>query len=314
MTSRRTVVRTGLALAVGGGLLGAAAPPTEDGPAGRLRIATGEESNFYLAFGRLLAAELTAALPRLVAVAVPTEASVANLEMLEAGTADLALTLADIAATAQAGAPPFRRRVPLRALGRVYENYLQLAVRADSPIATVAELDGHVVSLSAARSGAAVIGARLLAAAGAHATVRHLELPAARDALRDGAIDAMLVSGGVPLAALSTLDEEVGIRLLPLAPHLPALPGDGYEAVRVPAGAYHSGEVDTIGVANLLVCRPDLPDEVAAAVTRVLVRRAGRLVPAQTVATQFLDVRALIGTGSVALHPGAVETYRALHG
>ncbi|NIH80556.1 TAXI family TRAP transporter solute-binding subunit [Amycolatopsis viridis] len=312
--TRRSVLRAGVALAVTGGLLTAGQPPRSEGPAGLLRIATGEESGFYRAFGQLLAAELRAAYPRLDAVALVTEASVANLEMLEAGTADLALVLADIAGTALGGTAPFGHRIELRALGRVYENYLQLAVRADSPVTTVADLAGRTVSLGAARSGGAVLGDRVLAAAGVTATIRHLSMAAARDALKTGAIDAMLVSGGVPLPVLSTLDSEVGIRLVPLAPYLPALHGFGYEAVRVPAGAYRSPEVDTIGVASLLVCRPDLPTPVAAAVTRVLVQQASRLVPAQTVAIQFLDVRSLIGTGSVPLHPGAVATYRALHG
>ncbi|GHE82768.1 C4-dicarboxylate ABC transporter substrate-binding protein [Amycolatopsis deserti] len=314
MTSRRSLLRAGVAVAVAGAALRSGAPPRAGGPAGRLRIATGEEAGFYLAFGQLLAAEVNAAYPRLHTVALPTEATVANLEMLDAGAAELALSLGDIAAAATTGNPPFGRRLELRALGRVYENYLQLAVRADSPITSVADLTGRTVSLGATRSGGAVVGRRLLAAASVTAHVRHLPMLDARDALKAGAIDAMLVSGGVPLPVLSTLDSEIGIRLLPLAPYLPALRGFGYEAVRVPAGAYRSPEVDTIGVANLLVCRPDLPDDIAAAVTRVLVQRASRLVPAQTVATQFLDVRSLIGTGTVPLHPGAVATYRALHG
>ncbi|WP_336215404.1 hypothetical protein [Nonomuraea sp. LPB2021202275-12-8] len=50
--------------------------------------------------------------------------------------------------------------------------------------------------------------------------------------------------------------------------------------------------------------RLSLPDDVAAAAARVLVGHAADLVPAPAVGTQFLDVRTLIGTGKVALHPG----------
>jgi hypothetical protein len=46
----------------------------------------------------------------------------------------------------------------------------------------------------------------------------------------------------------------------------------------------------------------------------VLVTRAARLVPAQAIGTQFLDPRSLIVTSKIPLHPGAVATYRALHG
>ncbi|MGP4099053.1 hypothetical protein [Nonomuraea sp. KM90] len=53
---------------------------------------------------------------------------------------------------------------------------------------------------------------------------------------------------------------------------------------------------------------------VAAAVARVLVGHAADLVSAPALGTRFLDVRALIGTGEVAAHPGAASAYRALHG
>ena len=320
MIRRRTFLVAGLAGVTGATVtLAGSAPPGEAGPAGEVRIATGEETGFYRAFGQLLAAELTAAYSRLRCTALPTEASVANLGMIDAGQAELAMTLADIAESALSGSAPFSRPVALRALGRVYENYLQLAVLADSPITAVPHLAGRTISLGSAGSGGAVLGARLLRVAGLpDVRALHLSMAQARDALATRAIDAMLVAGGVPLPVLSTLDEEVGIRLLPLSPFLPALrsPGRiGYESVRVPAGAYRgSGEVDTIGVANLLVCRPDLPGDVAGGVTRVLAQRAGELVPAQAVGTQFLDVRSLIGTGAVPLHPGAAAAYRALHG
>ncbi|MGW4168745.1 TAXI family TRAP transporter solute-binding subunit [Streptomyces chartreusis] len=326
--ARRTVLRAAVGVACTG-LLAAAgtadARHTDRGPEGRLRIATGESGNLYAAFGRLLADQVRAAYPRLSCEVIHSEASVDNIRMLQAHRADVALSLADIAWAAYDGAAPFGRPVPLRAIGRVYENYLQLAVRADAPIRTVADLAGHTVSLGAPASGGAVLGDRLLRAAGltpgTDVQVRRLLLPQAVRAMRDGAIDALLVSGGLPLPALSGLGALRGIRLLPLASLLPRLrtgtepSGPGLEAVTVPAGAYRgTPEVTTIGVANLLLCRPDLPSPVAAALTDVLVRRATHLVPASALGTQFLDARSLISTGSVPLHPGAVVAYRELHG
>ncbi|MFJ8632309.1 TAXI family TRAP transporter solute-binding subunit [Streptomyces sp. NPDC093568] len=319
--------RTALGLA-GAGLLTAAtadARHADRGPQGRLRIATGEAGNFYAAFGRLLAEQVTAAYPRLSCEVINSEATVANIRLLQSGRAEVALALADIAWAARAGSAPFGRPVPLRAIGRVYENYLQLAVPADTPIRTVADLAGRTVSLGAPASGGAVLGDRLLRAAGltpgTDVRVRRLLLPRAVRAMRDGSIDALLVSGGIPLPTLTALDTRRRIRLLPLADLLPRLrpgtdrSGPGLEAVTVPAGAYRGApEVTTIGVANLLLCRPDLPTPVAAALTDVLVRRATHLVPATALGTQFLDARSLISTGAVPLHPGAVLAYRELHG
>ncbi|MFE6941768.1 TAXI family TRAP transporter solute-binding subunit [Streptomyces chartreusis] len=325
--TRRTVLRAAVGVACTGLLAAtgtADARHTDRGPEGRLRIATGESGNLYAAFGRLLADQVRAAYPRLSCEVIHSEASVDNIRMLQAREADVALSLADIAWAAYDGSAPFGRPVPLRAIGRVYENYLQLAVRADAPIRTVADLTGHTVSLGAPASGGAVLGDRLLRAAGltpgTDVQVRRLLLPQAVRAMRDGAIDALLVSGGLPLPALSGLGARRGIRLLPLASLLPRLrgtepSGPGLEAVTVPAGAYRgTPEVTTIGVANLLLCRPDLPSPVAAALTDVLVRRATHLVPSSALGTQFLDARSLISTGSVPLHPGAVVAYRELHG
>ncbi|TXS52565.1 TAXI family TRAP transporter solute-binding subunit [Streptomyces sp. uw30] len=327
-TARRTVLRAALGVA-GTGLLAAAGTAdsrhTDRGPQGRLRIATGESGNLYAAFGLLLADQVRAAYPRLSCEVINSEASVDNIRMLQSRRADVALSLADIAWAAYGGSQPFARRVPLRAIGRVYENYLQLAVRADAQIRTVADLAGHTVSLGAPASGGAVLGDRLLRAAGltpgADVQVRRMLLPQAVRAMRDGEIDALLVSGGLPLPALSGLGARRGIRLLPLAALLPHLragrepSGPGLEAVTVPAGAYPgTPEVTTIGVANLLLCRPDLPSPVAAALTDVLVRRATHLVPTTALGTQFLDARSLISTGAVPLHPGAVVAYRELHG
>jgi hypothetical protein len=67
-------------------------------------------------------------------------------------------------------------------------------------------------------------------------------------------------------------------------------------------------------VSNLLVCRPDLARNVAGAITRLLVLRATALVPDNAAGTQFLDVRSMIGTGGIALRPGAVAAYRSLRG
>lgn len=325
---RRSVLRAAVGTACTGLLAGVAAADAryaDRGPQGRLRIATGESGNFYAAFGQLLADQVRAVYPGLSCEVINSEASVANVRLLQTGRAEVALALADIAWAAYGGSAPFGRRVPLRAIGRVYENYLQLAVHAEAPIRTVADLAERTVSLGAPASGGAVLGDRLLRAAGltpgADVQVRHLLLPQAARAMREGAIDALLVSGGLPLPTLSGLDTRRGIRLLPLADLLPRLragtqgPGPGLEAVTVPAGAYRgSPEVTTIGVANLLLCRPDLPVPVAAALTDVLVRRATHLVPTTALGTQFLDVRSLISTGVVPLHPGAVVAYRELHG
>ncbi|WP_333753305.1 TAXI family TRAP transporter solute-binding subunit [Streptomyces sp. IBSBF 2394] len=326
--NRRGVLRAAFGTAAAGALGGVLAGDLahgRSGPDGVLRLATGEPTAFYAAFGRLLADQVEAAHPGLRCRVRTTAGSITNIELLRDGEADLGLVLTDTARAAQ-GTGLFPRPVPLRAIGRVYETYLQFAVRADAPVRSVADLAGHPVSLGAVGSGAAHLGARLLSAAGlgpgTDVPVRHLRLADAAAALRAGSVVGLLVAGGVPLPTLSDLDRDPGLRFLPLAGLLPGLAGgregmaaSGLEEVSLPQSAYRaSAGVATVGVSNLLVCRPDLDPAVAGTLTRLLVRRAPEFVPDHAVGAQFLDVRSLIGTGGVPLHPGAAAAYRSLHG
>jgi len=306
--SRRSLLRGLLAAPLVAGCAGGTAHP--------LTLAAGEPGGFYVEFGELLAAALGAA--GLPATVENTGGSVDNIEQLRGGTAALGLVLNDIALAARNGEAPFGAPVPLQAIGRVYENYMQLVVRAEDPATSAGDLAGHPVSLGAVGSGAAVFGDRLLAAAGITADVTRRPLRDAVTALESGSTDALLWSGGVPTPALAELAARRPVRLLPLVEHLPQLRsryGDVYGAVTVPADAYGpAAPVPTVGVANLLVCTPALPADPAGAVARTLVAAAPELVPESALGTQYLDQRSLIGTGEIPLHPGAVAAYRALHG
>lgn len=267
-------------------------------PSGTIKIAGGEPGGFYNDFAALLS---RLAPSPLTITALQTGGSADNLRLLREGTADLGLTLSDSA----------HLETGLVALGRVYENYLQLVVLESSPYRTPADLVGKPVSLGAAGSGASLQGERL--ALGVRE--QHYPLRNAIDALKAGEIAGLLWSGGVPTPELNKAS---GIRLLPLDSFLPRLRqdyGKVYERVDVRMGVYGSpADIPTIGTPNLLVCRPDLSAEYASAVVRLLVEKAAELVPEQALGTQYLDVRSLIDTGKVPLHPGAATEYRRLHG
>ncbi len=293
------------ATGVGAALLtgcGPGTPPT-------VRLAAGEIGGFYHAFTALLAA-VAAESGTLRIEPVTTMGSLANLEMLTRGQVDAALTLADAVQLA----PDH-----LAAIGRVYENYLQLAVRVDGPIGEVADLRGARISLGAPGSGATLTGERLLRAAdlnpGSDVTVTHLALRDAVAAIAADAADALLWAGGVPTGIL---DVPRALRLIDmgsLAQPMRDRFGYLYDRVVIPADAYPgTPAVRTIGVANLLVTTTSLPTELADALTELLITRADRLVPAVAAGTQFLDVRSLIGTDGIPLHPGAARVYWRYHG
>lgn len=275
-----------------------------------VRLAAGEQGGFFWEFSGLLAAAADrAGVSRLTPL--QTGGSVENLEMLRSGDADLAMSLADIIPAAADD---------LTAIGRVYENYFQIAVRDDSPIVSVDQLAGRAVSVGAPGSGATMLSERVLATVELSGTeaLRRVERPmrGAATELAEGLIDAAMWAGGLPTPAFADLP--VGIRLLDLSTVVDALRlryGTAYEAVSVPAGVYgpHPG-VTTVGVANLLLARRDVADTVVADVVDLLLDDPASLVPAQAIGSQFLDAQSLIQTGSVPLHPGATAEYRRRHG
>lgn len=304
--SRRTALRAGV-VSLTAVAMGACAtdPPTQ------LRLAAGEVGGFFWEFSGLLS-DAAAGLSEVEVVPLTTSGSLDNLDALISGRAELAMTLIDAAYS--------HPSTDLAAVGCVYENYFQVAVRADSTIVAASDLRGRRVSTGAPGSGATVLSHRILDAAGVSGpdAVREVQLSmkAAATALSDNEIDAVMWAGGLPTPAFAEPSSEIRLlELGSLVPNLRRAFGTAYEAVPVPANVYGSHpEVTTVGIPNLLLAHPDVPNRVVAALVSVLLDRSSALVPGQAIGSQFLDARSLVMTGGIPLHPGAEEEYRARHG
>lgn len=276
-------------------------------------LGTAENRGFFFDFGQSLAAAVGRSDAGFTLDPRITGGSVENIPDIMAGRLDLALALADVAAT---------EREQLRAVGRVYLNYLQLAVPADSLIRTLADLRGRTISLGAS-SATTRAGLLVLQAAGlsqADVQVRTVPITGILEALAAGDVAAALFAGGVPHPQLDPSGGRgpaQGIRLIDLSDYLPALQaeyGPVYQQVRLPVGLYGAQEeVGSIGIASLLLARADLPDTVVGRIVDVLIERSPELVPPGAVGVQYLDTRSLIYTSGVPLHPGAAAAYRRHH-
>ncbi|MFB7285881.1 TAXI family TRAP transporter solute-binding subunit [Actinacidiphila glaucinigra] len=310
-------------LAAGGGAVAAllAGCGGEAEPATRLRFATGAVGGPYNAFGRALARAAGAGARRLEVVPLATAASVDNLRRLDGGSAELALTMADAAEDAVLGRELFPRRVAVTALARVYVNHTHVVVPALGPVRALGQLAGRPVAAGASGSGAQVVAERLLRAAGLTGSravrARRMEAAESAVALRDGEVDALIWSGGVPTPLLADLAREMPLRFLALDGHvarLRAAYGPVYSAVTIPAGAYGLREpVGTIGVSNYLAARADVPEGAVRELLALVFDRR-RVLLAEVTAGARLEPRFAISTGSVPLHPGAAAYYRSVFG
>jgi TRAP transporter TAXI family solute receptor len=283
----------------------------------RLVIATGGQGAVYYAYGQGLARVARAHLPGAEPQVISTAASVQNLRLVADGRADVAFTLADSAALAFDGKPPFTAREPVVALARLYENYTHLVVAADSPIHRLPDLRGRVVSVGASGSGTELIATRLLTAAGVDprkgVRVRRLQVADSAAALRSGRVDAFFFSGGLPTGTIAELAQAMPIRLIDLGDYVERL-GQQYQAFyeerSIPASTYGlAGPVRTVGVPNYLVVNASMPADRAYALTRMLFEQRDALAVAHPEALH-LNLRAAISTSPLPLHPGAIRYYR----
>lgn len=286
-----------------------------------LSIATGDTGGVYYAYGGGLAKVVSEHVPGVRATAESTAASVDNLKLIRSGQADVAFTLADTAADAAKGQGPFAGgpAVPAQALAVLYFNYLHL-VTLEAGLNDLGALRGRVVATGLAGSGTEITARRVLAAAGLDpdndVTRRALGPTQGADALKDGKLDALFWSGGLPTPAFLDLahSPNVRMRLIPTAGALDALTrahGNLYTRLEIPAGAYRGVDtaVPVVGVANLLVVRSDMPDDLAYQLTRVLFERQGELAAVHPEAKKLSLERALTGS-PLGYHAGAVRYYR----
>ncbi|WP_306370569.1 TAXI family TRAP transporter solute-binding subunit [Nocardiopsis sp. CC223A] len=288
-----------------------------------LTLGTGGDGGVYHTYGAALAEIVSSRSENVHITALTTAASVENNRLVADGTVDAAFTLADVAALAVAGEPPFEEPLPIAAIARLYDNHTHVVVRADSPYQDLADLAGSAVSVGAQGSGTEMMAERLLDLVGlGEARNRRegrgvhrvrLSIEASADALERGDIDAFFWSGGLPTRAVAELAERHPVRLLDLSEHVTALSeehGAHFSELPVPADTYPGvPAVRTIGVPSLLVVNADMPYAHAEELTRLLFASRTGLAEVHPVALQ-LHPRAAISTLPVPLHPGSADYYR----
>jgi len=196
------------------------------------------------------------------------------------GDADIAFALGDTVADGVAGRAQFEgRAVQLCTLGRLYDNFTQPVTMAGTGIRSVADLRGKRVSVGSPGSGTEVIALRVLEAAGINPETdiqrSQLGVGETAQALRDGTIDAGFWSGGLPTGALIDLASTGQMVLIPTGEFGPALAqryGEYYGVTDIPAGTYQ-GQTEPspqVVVPNVLVVRPDMPQQLQQDITRVI--------------------------------------------
>jgi uncharacterized protein len=281
----------------------------------RIGIATGNSTGVYFALGNAYAEQLGASGGKVKATAAETGASVQNIQQLVAGTYGVAFSLADTAADAANGTGSFDAKQPVAALARIHTNYTQVIVRKAAGIKDVAGMRGKRVSTGSPKSGTEVIANRVLTAAGLDPAkdirAQRLDLAKTVDGVKDGSIDALFWSGGLPTPGITDLltTSAAQVDFIDITPLLPELQkiNPVYEASTIPATTYKTAaDIKTIVVPNLLLVRNDLDANVACVLTKTLFDRKEQLAQA-TAAAKEISLEKARQTDPVPLHRGAAK-------
>lgn len=304
------IVTIVLAVSVGPGAALAAEPHWPQ----TLTIGTAAPGGTYAVYGEGLARILTRALD-LPVTARTTEGPVENVKLLESGEIQLAFVTLGVALQAWNGAGAWtegRQYRAMRALFPMYETMFQIAVPRNSPIQSVADLNGKRVGVGPQGGTAGTYAPEFFKALKVAPTFVNGEWSDHVGQAQGQGLDAMFVAAGVPFPALLQFERQ-GVRYLPLNPQqitdlriaLPEL-----APTTVPAGSYPSLRrgYQTVGFYNFAVARSDLPDDLAYAIVNTVFAHQDELIEVHSAAAETTPARFTRNT-FMPFHAGAARWY-----
>lgn len=309
----RRRVLTALAVAAGASLLPAAANAQQF-----INILTGGTSGVYYPLGVALGKIYGDKIPGVKTQVQSTKASVENLNLLQRGRGELALTLGDSLKLAWEGNEELgfpTKLDKLRGVAAVYPNYIQIVASQASGIQTFADLKGRSLSVGAAKSGTEVNARAIFAAKGMSykdlGKTEYLPFGESVELIKNRQLDATLQSAGLGVASIRDLATSLPISIVAIPPDIVTKLGSPYVAVTIPANTYpgQTADVPTAAVVNFLVTHDGVPEETVYQMTKQMFENLDQMVAAHKAASAIKLEEATAGM-PVPLHPGAARYYK----
>ena len=286
----------------------------------QLSIATGGTGGVYYplagGFGAILGKEV----PGLTVTAQVTGGSVANLQLIGNGKADVAFTQVDAAIDAVKGQDKFTKPIPVRALVVMYPNIMQVVTIEGKGIQKFEDLKGKRVSTGSPGSATEVFGFRVIEAAGLDKDkdMRRERLGAAEsaNALKDGKIDAFMFVAGVPTSAITDVAATPNVKMMLLDhAHLADKIKEKYGALYSPAtiakGSYPNQDRDArmLAVWNIMAVTESFPEDMAYQLTKIMLEKREDLIKVHKEATNIVPEIQKSANAGIPWHKGALKYF-----
>ena len=258
---------------------GSSSAPASSAVTADLTVGTGGSSGtYYLYTGQV--ANVVGDKSGVKMTIVETGGSKDNLVSMASGMYDLATVQSDVMTYAYNGTNSFAETGALpdfRVLCALYPETVQI-VTVNPDIKTVEDLKGKTVVVGDVGSGTYFNTIDVLAVYGMtldDIDEKYQSFAASTESLINGDIDAAFVCAGAPTPSITQLAEAKSVYLLSIDDaHMAKLLADcpWYAAITIPAGSYKGFDQDftTITVKATLICRADLPDDVAYAIVKTI--------------------------------------------
>ncbi len=286
-------------------------------------IATGGTGGTYYPLGGMLAQlisnKATVDGKKISATAEAAGASVANAKLLGNKDIESAFVAADILDAAYNGAGQFKDAPikNLRALGALYPETVQLITRGDSGINSVKDLKGKSISSGSPGSGQYQLLTDLLKVYGMQRSDVKEDLSSftqAVDKIKDGNLDATLITAGVPTAAVTDFAQSHSLKVVALSgAEIATLQKQQpfYTSVKLPANTYkgQTADVDTLAVMAVWTSHAALPEDVAYQVVKALYENTA-IMGQVHVQGKNITLATATAVGSTPLHPGALKYFK----
>jgi TRAP transporter TAXI family solute receptor len=289
----------------------------------QLSIATGGTGGVYYplggGFGNILGKEI----PGVTATAQVTGGSVANLQLIASGKADIAFTQVDAAWDAINGTDKFTAtgKLPIRALVVMYPNHMHVISVEGTGIATVEDMKGKRVSTGSPGSATEVYALRVIEAAGLdpEKDMRRERLGATEsvNALKDRKIEAFFWVGGLPTAAVTDLaaTPNTRIKVIDIAQYtakMNAKYGPLYANAVIPASTYKGMEADAknSSVWNIMAVNASMDEQLAYDLTRIMLEKREDLALVHKEALNIKPEWQTSNRAGIPWHPGALKYFK----
>lgn len=286
-------------------------------------IATGGTGGTYYPLGGMLAQlisnKATIDGKKVSATAESAGASVANAKLLGNEEIESAFVAADILDAAYNGRAQFDGQPvkKLRALGALYPETVQLVTRANSGINGIKDLKGKSISSGSPGSGQYQLLTDLLRVNGlTRDDVKEdsSSFTQAVDKIKDGNLDATLITAGVPTAAVTDFAQAHDLKIVPISgPELDALLKEQpfYTKVTLPANTYkgQTEAVPTLAVLAVWATHDGVSDDMAYEVTKALFENLP-IMGQVHVQGKNISLENAMAVGTTPIHPGALKYYK----